>query len=139
MIDEPDCSIGPASLDFFEQHLRVGPRNRQAGNRRYALPGRAIRVLIRREPRSCGVSRVHRKELDRSTLDGVWITSRTMWVSGRKRLRSGRMIWAEGVAHSRAVTVFNGDTAIALRVRIHQHASSTEFLSALNLNPNVFR
>ena len=85
MIDEPDCSITPASLNFFEQHLRVGPRNRQAGNGGYVFSDRAIRVLIRWESRSGGVSWVNGEELDRSTLDGVWIASRAMWVSGRKR------------------------------------------------------
>jgi len=139
MIDEPDCSIGPAPLDFFEQNLCIGPRNRQTGNRGHALPERTIRVLIRWEPRSCGVSWVHGDELDRPTLDGVWIASRAMWISGRKRLRSGQMVCAHGVAHSRFVAVFNGDTAIALRVRINQHASRTELLSTLDLNPNVFR
>ena len=49
------------------------------------------------------------------------------------------MVWAHGVVHSRLVAVFNGDSAIALRVRIYQHPSSAELLSALNLNPNVFR
>ena len=136
MIDEPDCSIGPASLNFFEQYLRVGPRNRQTGNRGYVLSGRAIRVLVRWESRSCGVSWVHGEELDRSTLDGVWIASRAIWVSGNQ---NGQTIWVHGIAHSRLVAVFNGDTAIALRVRINQHASSAELLGTLDLNSNVFR
>jgi len=90
MVDESDRSISPASLDFFEQHLGVGPRNRQAGNRGYILAERAICVLVRWESRSCGVPRVHGEELNRSTLDGVWIASRAMWVSGRQRPQSER-------------------------------------------------
>jgi len=83
MVDEPNSSIGPASLNFFEQHLGVGPRNWQAGDRGYVLPERAICILIRREPGGCGIPRVHGEELDRSTLDGVWIAGGAIWVARR--------------------------------------------------------
>lgn len=46
MVDEPDYSVGPASLNFFEQYLCVGPRNRQAGDGGYVFSLGAIRVLI---------------------------------------------------------------------------------------------
>ena len=88
MINEPNCSIGPASLNFFEQHLCVGPRNRQAGDRGYVLPKRAIRILIRREPRGCGIPWIHGEELNRSTLDGVRVASRAMWVARKVYPRS---------------------------------------------------
>ena len=64
MVDESDNSIGPAFLDFFEQYLCVGPRNRQAGNRWNTLPKCAIRILVRGEAWGHGIPRVHGDELD---------------------------------------------------------------------------
>ena len=46
MVYEPDCSVGPASLNFFEQYLCVGPRNWQARDRGYVLCGHAVPVFI---------------------------------------------------------------------------------------------
>jgi hypothetical protein len=63
MVDEPDCSVCPASLNFFEQYLCVGPRNRQAGDRGYVPSERAIRVLVRRDSRGCGIPWVDGEEL----------------------------------------------------------------------------
>ena len=46
MVYEPDCSVDPTSLNFFEQYLCVGPRNWQARDRGYVLCGHAVPVLI---------------------------------------------------------------------------------------------
>ena len=85
MIDEPDSSVGPAFLNFSEEYLCIGPRNRQAGNRWNTFPECAIRVLVRGEAWGHGISRVHGDELDRSTLDGVRVTSRAVWIPEKER------------------------------------------------------
>ena len=95
MVNEPDNSIGP-TLNFFEEYLCIRPRNRQARNEGYVLPECAIRVLIRRKSRGCGIARVHGEELYRSTLHGVRITSGTVWIPGTGRLRLEGVIIGRG-------------------------------------------
>jgi hypothetical protein len=64
MVNEPEDSVGPTFLNFFEEYLCIRPRNRQARNRGYVLRKCAIGVFIRRESRGCGIARIHGEELD---------------------------------------------------------------------------
>jgi len=56
MVGEPNRSVGSTPLDFFEKYLCIGPRDRQTGDGGYVLSRCAIRVFVRRESRSRGIS-----------------------------------------------------------------------------------
>lgn len=64
MVNEPNHSVFPALLNFFEQYLCVRPRNWQAWDRRYVLSEGTVGVLIRGESRGGGISWIYGKKLD---------------------------------------------------------------------------
>ena len=100
--------------DLLQQDLRIRPRDRQARNLRDVLALRARGVLVGRETGSGRVAGVQRDELYATALH-------------RRRVACGAL----GV---RRVAVGDCDCAVVARIGVDEHASSTEFLRALDLH-----
>lgn len=122
MVDQADLPLArltsqrPSIMfvrDLSKESLSVRPGDRKAGDLRNVLAFCTGSVLVCGIARSGRIARVKRQELDGATLHGGRIPG-----------------WASRVC---LVTILDRNTAVVPRVRVDQHAGSSEFLGSFNL------
>lgn len=96
MIHKRDRAVEATLADLVQQHLRVRPGQRQAGDARDVPALRPSGILVRRRSRGRWVAGVQREVLHRAALDGGGVAGGAIGIPGGCREQRKEQAGAEG-------------------------------------------